>query len=95
MCVTQQIQFFILLYMNCFVNKLNFGFNCVEIDVHSPYYQFKWHHQSDCTCLLSKYGFYIDIWHDLLFGISDMEMIPRIEMNIANIIYVSGFTNIK
>ena len=60
--------------MKCFVNKMNFGFNCVEIYVHSSYYQFKLHHQSDCTCLLNKYGFLY--WYDrtyyLEFNILDI-----------------------
>ena len=41
---------------------MNFGFNCVEIDVHSPYYQFKLRHQSDCTSLLkTNVTFFIDV----------------------------------
>ena len=44
--------------MECFINKMNFGFNYVVIDVHSPYYQFRMCHQSDCTCLLNQYGFF-------------------------------------
>ena len=57
---------------------MNFGFDCVEIDVHSPYYQFKLHHQSDCTCLLNKYGFFLliyDMTYYLEFNISDIERI--------------------
>ena len=45
-----------------FRKEIEFWLNCVEIDVHSPYYQFKLHHQSDCTCLLNKYGFLY--WYD-------------------------------
>ena len=41
-----------------FLKQIEFGFNCVEIHVHSPYYQFKLRHQSDCTSLLNKYGFF-------------------------------------
>ena len=53
-----------------FCKQNEFWLNCVEIYVHSPYYQFKLHHQSDCTCLLNKYGFFfIDICQDLSFGI--------------------------
>ena len=53
---------------------MNFGFNCVEIYVHSQYYQFKLHHQSDCTCLLNKYGFlyWYDRTYNLEFNILDI-----------------------
>ena len=57
---------------------MNFGFNGVEMDVHTPYYQFKLRHQSDCTCLLNEYGFFIDmteliIWN-LIFRIYRIEI---------------------
>ena len=60
-----------------FVNKLNFGLT-VSKYVHSPYYQFKLHHQSDCTCLLNKYGFLH--WYDRAY---------YFEFNILDIYKVS------
>ena len=64
--------------MKCFVNKMNFGLvNCVEIYVHSPYYQFKLHHQSDCTCVL----FTKQIWIFLLI----YDRTNYLEFNISDI----------
>ena len=58
-----------------FCKQNEFWLNCVEIYVHSPYYQFKLHHQSDCTCLLNKYGFFLLIYdrtYYLEFNILDI-----------------------
>ena len=52
-----KLNFHSLVY-EMFRKQIEFWLNCVEIYVHSPYYQFKLHHQSDCTCLLNKYGFF-------------------------------------
>ena len=61
-----------------FRKQIEFWLNCVEIYVHSPYYQFKLHHQSDCTCLLNKYG--VLYWYDRTY---------YLEFNILEIYKVS------
>ena len=61
-----------------FRKQIEFWLNCVEIYVHSPYYQFKLHHQPDCTCLLNKYGFLY--WYDRAY---------YLEFNVLDIYKVS------
>ena len=61
-----------------FHKQIEFWLNCVEIYAHSPYYQFKLHHQSDCTGLLNKYGFLY--WYDSAY---------YLEFNILDIYKVS------